>query len=73
MHRFEIFQGNMGNGNQSQTGPDHFNWMYTMSVLDERGGCELVTSTRTRDRRTCPPETPLNTWDAAVTRRKTKT
>ena len=65
---FEIFQGNMGNGIHV-VGPDHFDWMYTSSVTDGAGGCQLQTLERTANRLTCGPN---NSWDAAVTRRKAR-
>jgi len=66
---FELFQGNMGNGNPSHTGPDHFNWLFATAAEDGAGGCELLSLQRTADRRTCEAN---NTWDAAVTRRKAR-
>lgn len=66
---FEIFQGNMGNGNQSQVGPDHFDWMDTTSIVAPDGGCQLITVERTANIRTCFDN---NTWDAAVTRRRAR-
>jgi arylsulfatase A-like enzyme len=65
---FEVFQGNMGNGNISATGPDHFKWNYTSAEDDGDGGCDLFVE-QTADIRTCGAD---NTWDAAVTRRRAR-